>query len=580
VTAPNRNILWAETLVEELVAQGVEAACVAPGSRSTPLVVALADHPDVRIYSVLDERSAAYFALGRGRAGAPTAVVTTSGTATANLHPAVMEADRGRVPLLAVTADRPPELHDSGANQTVDQTKLYGDAVRWFRELAEPEPDARKLRSLRTSAARAVAEATGPPAGPVHLNVPFRKPLEPVEVDGDVPADLTDRAPRGAEGRDGPYVRTARGAPTLEDAVVDDVAAALAEAERPLLVAGPADPPGDGVEAMATLAADVDAPLLADPLSGLRFGAHVPEAPVIGAYDAAIAADALPDPDVVLRVGASPTSKPLREYLAAADARQFLVDPAGGWREAEFAATDLLAAAPDRLVATLAERLSRERDRTWTDRFRAVGDAHWDRLDGARDELFEGGLLADVASLAPDPATLVVSNSMPVRDLDRFGRPRDADLRVLGNRGTSGIDGVTSTALGAGSATDDPLVLVTGDLAYYHDMNGLLSLSRCDVDATVVLINNDGGGIFHMLPIEDFDPPFTDQFRTPHGLEFAPTGDIYDLSFRRAESRSAFRTAFEHAADAEGTQVIEVRTDAADSHRTRERLTAALGEQV
>jgi 2-succinyl-5-enolpyruvyl-6-hydroxy-3-cyclohexene-1-carboxylate synthase len=579
VTAPNRNTLWAETLVDELVAQGVEAACVAPGSRSTPLVVALADHPDVRIYSVLDERSAAYFALGRGRAGAPTAVVTTSGTATANLHPAVMEADRGRVPLVAVTADRPPELRDSGANQTVDQTKLYGDAVRWFRELAEPEPDARKLRSLRTTAARAVAEATGPAAGPVHLNVPFRKPLEPIEVDGDVPEDLPDRAPRGAAGREGPYVRTARGTPTLEDAVVDDVAAALADAQRPLLVAGPADPPGDGVEPLAQLAAHVDAPLLADPLSGLRFGTHVAETPVVGSYDAASAAGAHPAPDVGVRVGASPTSKPLRKYLAAADARQFLVDPAGGWREATFAATDLLAAAPGRLAAALAERLPAEGERPWTDRFRTVEDAHWDRLDGARDELFEGGLLADVAALAPDPATLVVSNSMPVRDLDRFGRPRDAALRVLGNRGTSGIDGVTSTALGAGSATDDPLVFVTGDLAYYHDMNGLLSLSRCEVDATVVLINNDGGGIFHMLPIEQYDPPFTDQFRTPHGLEFEPTGDLYDLSFRRAESRSAFRTAFEDAADAEGTQVIEVRTDAAESHRTRDRLTAALGEQ-
>jgi 2-succinyl-5-enolpyruvyl-6-hydroxy-3-cyclohexene-1-carboxylate synthase len=579
VTAPNRNTLWAETLVDELVAQGVEAACVAPGSRSTPLVVALADHPDVRIYSVLDERSAAYFALGRGRAGAPTAVVTTSGTATANLHPAIMEADRGRVPLVALTADRPPELRDSGANQTVDQTKLYGDAVRWFRELAEPGPDARKLRSLRTNAARAVVEATGPPAGPVHLNVPFRKPLEPVEVDGDVPGDLADRAPRGAAGREGPYVRTARGTPRLDEAVVDDVAAALADAERPLLVAGPADPPGDGVESLADLAAHVDVPLLADPLSGLRFGAHVTETPVVGAYDAAIAAGALPDPDVVVRFGASPTSKPLREYLAAADARQFLVDPAGGWREAEFAATDLLSTSPGGLAAALADRLGRERDRSWTDRFRAVEDTHWDRLDGARDELFEGGLVADVAALAPDPATLVVSNSMPVRDLDRFGRPRDADLRVLGNRGTSGIDGVTSTALGAGSTTDDPLVLVTGDLAYYHDMNGLLSLSRCDVDATVVLINNDGGGIFHMLPIEQFDPPFTDQFRTPHGLEFAPTGDLYDLSFRRAESRSAFRDAFEEAAPAEGTQVLEVRTDAAESHRTRDRLTAALGGQ-
>jgi 2-succinyl-5-enolpyruvyl-6-hydroxy-3-cyclohexene-1-carboxylate synthase len=579
MSAPNRNALWAETLVEELVAQGVTAACVAPGSRSTPLVVALADHPEVRIYSVLDERSAAYFGLGRGRVGEPTAVVTTSGTATANLHPAVMEADRGRVPLVALTADRPPELRDSGANQTVDQTKLYGDAVRWFRQLAEPAPDARKLRSLRTTVARAVAEATGPPAGPVHLNVPFRKPLEPVEVEGDVPDDLGDRAPLGAEGREGPYVRTVRGTPSLDDAAVDRVAAALSDADRPLLVAGPADPLGDDLAPLAALADRLEAPLLADPLSGLRFGDHVGDAPVVGAYDAALAVDALPEPDVVLRVGGSPTSKPLRKYLADADASQFLVDPAGGWREAEFTATDLLAAPPGLLTRALSERLRSTADRAWTDRFRSVERAHWAAVANESDELFEGGLLADVAALAPDPSTLVVSNSMPVRDLDRFGQPREAAVRVVGNRGTSGIDGVTSTALGAGSATDDPLVLVTGDLAYYHDMNGLLSLSRCDVDATIVLVNNDGGGIFHMLPIESFDPPFTDQFRTPHGLDFEPTGDLYDLAFRRVDSRADFRDAFATAAPADGTQVIAVRTDAAESHRTRERVTGALDDR-
>jgi 2-succinyl-5-enolpyruvyl-6-hydroxy-3-cyclohexene-1-carboxylate synthase len=580
MTAPNRNALWAGTLVEELVAGGVEAACVAPGSRSTPLVVALDDHPEVESFSVLDERSAAYFALGRGRVGTPTAVVTTSGTATANLHPAVVEADRARVPLLVLTADRPPDLQDSGANQTVDQTKLYGDAVRWFRELAEPETDARKLRSLRTTAIRAVAEATGTPAGPVHLNVPFRKPLEPIEVPGDVSEDLPERAPRGATGREGPFVRTTRGESRLDDDAVATIADALVAADRPLLVAGPADPPGDGVDALPSLAAALDAPLLADPLSGLRFGDHADDAPVLGAYDAALAATELPYPDVVLRVGASPTSKPLRKYLADADARQFLVDPAGGWREAAFTATDLVAAAPGWLADALVERIdagNREADASadpsWPDQFRDLEARHWDLVADARDELFEGGLLADVAHLAPDPSTVVVSNSMPVRDLDRFGRPRDADLRVLANRGASGIDGVTSTALGAGSATEDPLVLVTGDLAYYHDMNGLLSLSRCGVEATIVVVNNDGGGIFHLLPIEQFDPPFTDQFKTPHGLDFAPTGDLYGLRFRRVDSRAAFREAFTEAAPADGTQVIEVVTDADGSHRIRERLT-------
>jgi 2-succinyl-5-enolpyruvyl-6-hydroxy-3-cyclohexene-1-carboxylate synthase len=189
-------------------------------------------------------------------------------------------------------------------------------------------------------------------------------------------------------------------------------------------------------------------------------------------------------------------------------------------------------------------------------------------------------VLSAVAAEAPDPATMMVSNSMPVRDLDRFGEPRAADLTVLGNRGASGIDGITSTGLGAGSATDSPLVLVTGDLAYYHDMNGLLAIGRCDVDATIVEVNNDGGGIFHMLPIEEFDPPFTEQFRTPHGLDYEATGDLYDFDFERVEELPAFRSAFRESVGSEGTQVIEVTTDAAESHRFREQLEKRVATKI
>ncbi len=584
MTAPNRNTLWAEILVEELAAAGLDAACISPGSRSTPLTLAVADHPDVRVFSHLDERSGAFFALGRGRrTGQPTAVVCTSGTAAANFHPAVLEASEGRVPLLVLTADRPPALHDSGANQTTDQEQLYGDAVRWYRTLPEPEPEPRKLRSLRVTADRAVAETTGTPAGPVHLNVPFRKPLEPTPVPGDVPETLPDESPLGVGGREGPFVRTGAGRLDPDSADVGVLADAVEAADRGLLVCGPADPtvPGPDSGALEEFVATTGVPVLADPLSGHRFGPHVPDLPVCGGYDSYLDADGWPDPDVVLRFGASPTSKVLRQYLRDADARQVLVDPAGGWREAEFTATDLIVADPTRLLERLSQAVSGANHREWRDRFVAGEREYWPLVeDACAASFFEGAILHDVARYLPDPATVFVSNSMPVRDLDRFGRPRGADVTALGNRGVSGVDGVTSSALGAGSATEDPLVLVTGDLAYYHDMNGLLALARCGVDATVVLVNNDGGGIFHMLPIEDFDPPFTEQFVTPHGLDFAPTGDLYDLSFRRVEGRSGFVDAFETSVGSEGTQVVEVRTDAESSHRTRERLHERVCERL
>jgi len=582
MTAPNRNALWARTLVEELVASGVDAVCLAPGSRSTPLTVAFAEHDDVEVFSHLDERSAAFFALGRARrTGTATPVVCTSGTAAANFHPAVIEASQARVPMLVLTADRPPELRDSGANQTVDQEKLYGDSVRWYADVAEPEPDARKLRSFRTTAARAVAEATGTPAGPVHLNLPFRKPLEPVEVPDDVPADFAERNPLAGEGRDGPFVSVTQGTPALDADDLDAVAAAVADADRGLLVAGPSDVPAPAPsrDALAALAEATGFPVLADPLSGHRFG-H--EEGVVGGYDAYLVpevTDDWPDPDVVVRFGASPTSKTLRQYLERADARQFVVDPAGGWREATFTATDLVVADPTRFARGVADAVDRSSSTDWRARFERAEAAYWDLVDDT-DEYFEGAVVGAVADLLPDPATLFVSNSMPVRDLDRFARPRAADVTALGNRGASGIDGITSSALGAGSATDDPLVLVTGDLAYYHDMNGLLALARCDVDATVVEINNDGGGIFHMLPIEEYDPPFTEQFRTPHGLDFEPTADLYDLSFDRVETLPALRDAVDASLETSGTQVVEVVTDAESSHRTRERLQERAVERV
>ncbi|QLD88156.1 2-succinyl-5-enolpyruvyl-6-hydroxy-3-cyclohexene-1-carboxylic-acid synthase [Natronomonas salina] len=573
------NELWGTAIADELAKAGVEAAVLSPGSRSTPLTVALADHPDIETYSQLDERSAAYFALGRAkRTGEPTPLVSTSGTALANFHPAVVEADSARVPMLLLTADRPPELQDSGANQTVDQEKLYGDSVRQYRKLPEPEAADRKLRSLRTAVCRAIATAAGTEPGPVHLDVPFRKPLEPGAgpgaapkgvPDGSVPAGFPEAYPLAVEGRDGPFVETTRGRAALAQGDRRALAEAISGAGSGLIVCGPADRPSPARDALLGLARASGFPVAADPLSGARFGVHVgmDGATVLGGYDTYLPTiDA--DPEVVVRFGASPTSKPLRHYLRDSGARQFVVDPAGGWREATFTATDLVVADETRLATELASAVDRDPG-GYADRLRAAERDYWELVAGAEPE--EGAVLAEVVDGAPDPATLFVSNSMPVRDLDRFGRPRTANLTVLGNRGASGIDGITSTGLGAGSATDDPLVIVTGDLAYYHDMNGLLTISRCDVDATIVCVNNDGGGIFHLLPIEEHDA-FDEWFRTPHGLDFEHSADLYGLEFARTDDRAEFRELYAESVKIDGSQVIEFVADSQRNHDDRRAL--------
>jgi len=252
MTAPNRNTLWGRAIASELARSGVQTACISPGSRSTPLTVALDEHSDIRTISALDERSAAYFALGRARrTGEVTPLVSTSGTAAANYHPAVIEANQGRVPLLLLTADRPPELRESGANQTIDQQKLYGGSVRWDKELPEPRAENRTLRSLRTDICRAVGIAEGTPAGPVHLNVPFAKPLEPTPVEGDVPASLSALATAG-RGEETPFVRRTAGTTEPDERDLRLVAESLA-VDRGLVVAGPADPPGLDPEAVTAL---------------------------------------------------------------------------------------------------------------------------------------------------------------------------------------------------------------------------------------------------------------------------------------------------------------------------------------
>jgi len=582
MSAPNRNTLWARAILSELAAAGVDAVCVSPGSRSTPLTVAAAEHDDITVFSHLDERAAAYFALGRAkRTGRPTPLICTSGTAAANYHPAVLEADRGRVPLLALTADRPPERTDTGANQTADQEKLYGDAVRWYRDLPEPAADDRKLRTLRTTVARAVAASADAPAGPVHLNCRFRKPLEPTAVPGDVPDSFSATHPEAATGRDGPYVRTTPSTRTPDGDAIARLAADVEPAERGLVVCGPTS--GLDSESLRELVDATGFPVLADPLSGVRFGPHVPETPVFGGYDAYLderITDAWPDPDTVIRFGASPTSKTLRKYLSRTGARQYLVDPAGGagWREAESRVTERIAADEAALASALAGRLSRDPTREWHDRFARAEATHFRGAALAPDSM-EGSVVRTAFDAAPAGSSVFVSNSMPVRDADRFVAPGEKQVGIFGNRGVSGIDGITSTALGVGSASDGPLVLLTGDVAYYHDLTGLLAIERCGVDATVVLINNDGGGIFHMLPIESFDPPFESQFKTPHGVDFAPTGDLFDFEFVRSAPDS-FAETYRASLSSAGTQVIEVRTDSAASHRARECLQDELADAL
>lgn len=596
MNAPNRNTLWAQTFVDELARSGLQAVCIAPGSRSTPLTIAFAAEPRIRLYSHLDERSAAFFALGLALAGQkPVALVCTSGTAAANFYPAVIEAHQARVPLLLLTADRPHELRHSGANQTIDQVKLYGDQVRWFVDVALPEanPPASSLRSLRTLAGRALAVATGSPPGPVHLNFPFRKPLEPIPVPGDQLNPAAVQTVDALAGRPAqqPFTRFSRGTVAPSEDQIDSLAAAMQDTSRGLIICGPRCPGGAFPQAVTRLARLMDYPILADPLSGLRFGSHLEQANglILGSYENFLPGwqtRGWPAPQLMLRFGAMPTGKAIGDYLeSAAGCRQFAVDGHGVWADATHQLTDFIWAEPEITCQQLAGRLEANQitaaDPGWATMFRQAEQKSWATIELARSEtFFEGGILADVVELLPPEAILYVASSLPVRHLEQFGRPGNVPLRVLANRGVSGIDGTIASALGAAAAAAAPLVLVTGDVAFYHDLNSLLALRRCEVKATIVLINNDGGGIFHRLPIAQFDPPFTDLFLTPHGLDFEPAIRMFGADYIRVTTRADFRDALRQSLGAAVPRVIEVPSDSARFEQRRREIMARIAEQL
>jgi 2-succinyl-5-enolpyruvyl-6-hydroxy-3-cyclohexene-1-carboxylate synthase len=575
--------------VQELVRCGMRAACTSPGSRCAPLVLSLAREPGLRCYSHVDERCAGFFALGLAKAsGLPVAVACTSGTAVAELHPAAVEAREARVPLLLLSADRPAELRENGAGQAIDQLKLFGDAAKWFFEVSVHDAGTAQLRWMRTLACRAYWTALEGRAGVVHLNFPLREPLVD---DGPLPEDATARA-GGA-----PYV--GRGVPPSSGR---EAAAALrhqfARARRGVVVAGRHERPDGLGLAVAEFAAAAGWPLLADPMSGGRRG---PAA--IAHYDALLRGGAFAaahDPDLILRVGDLPVSKPLRTWLAdRADVPQLALDPEGAWQDPDAVLRQSLPLDPTETLAALAAQQPQPSDRDWLGRWRSADERASEAIVGvlAPAGLSEPTAASELGVLLPEEATLFVASSMPVRDIETFWPVREDPPRVLCNRGANGIDGTVSAAFGA-AAAGGPAVLLVGDVALAHDIGGLLAARRLELELTIVLLDNGGGGIFDFLPVAEAELArapapgavggggsssgggsedlYTRHIATPTGLDFAAAAALYGLRHERVDDVAAFRAALERSLLGGGSSIIEVRGERAANVALHRRVWAAV----
>ncbi len=584
MNAPNRNLLYARIVVDELARAGLRAVCIAPGSRSTPLVMAFAEHPDIRVYSHIDERSAAFFALGLALAAdRPVAVVCSSGTATANFFPAVIEAHYAHVPLLVLTADRPHELRDSGANQTVDQVKLYGDHVLWSVDMPLPEADPGPLaiRALRTTANRAFALANGMPKGPVHLNFPFRKPLEPTPVPGDS-IEVTDGRPERR-----PHTIISRGLLMATYEQIDHLVQAVRDRRRGVIVCGPRSPRGDFPLVVKRLAAACGFPILADAQSNVRFhdDASSDQVVIIGGHDWYV--ERMPPPELIIHFGALPTSAALDSYLSRADAYRIMISADGVWADANHQIDVFVHAEPITLSLSASNWLAQDPpqpDRAWLDLWRRAEASAWEALDALiADEFFDGAAVSAALAALPEESHLFVANSLPIRHVEQYARPDARRLRVLCNRGASGIDGTISSALGAAAHArqiDRPLALLSGDLAFYHDLNGLLAVKRLGIGAVMIVLNNNGGGIFRRLPVAAFDPPFTELFVTPPDLDFAHAAAMYGIDYTPADSAAAIHDAVSAAMHSRRAAIVEVKTDGEHDDRRHKALLAAVGGQV
>jgi 2-succinyl-5-enolpyruvyl-6-hydroxy-3-cyclohexene-1-carboxylate synthase len=566
----NTNTLWCSVLVETLFRLGLRQAVISPGSRSAPLTFAFARHARIEAVPVLDERSAAFFALGLAKQHhRPVALVCTSGTAAANFLPAVVEAHESGVPLLVLTADRPPELRGCHAGQAIDQLELYGGFVNLFQDMPVPQASLTALRGLRKAIERAWAGTARPMVGPVHLNCPFRDPLPPLAQE--LPAGITPAAvKRLLSGVIGAALRRdvpGRGAKPL-----------LRGEEAGVIVVGPNDPvsPGSFVADVARVSRALGWPVLADALSPVRMDARR-AGHVVAHYDAILrirSEAAALRPKRVICVGGWPTSKVLREWLQQSDPETVLltdrVDNMDGLRlrtrqvRGGFDAwcCGYRGKAP---LGTYAKR--------WLSADRWAAEALRAGLARAR-ALVEPAVVPVLARHLPERTTLFVASSMPVRDLEYFWPAGAGRQRIMFNRGANGIDGTLSTALGVAHG-GAPAVLLTGDLALLHDTNGFLSVPKFRGGLTIVLINNNGGGIFDHLPVARFEPPFEEFFATPQHIDFRKLCATYGVAHVAVKSTAQLARLVAKLPKS-GVRVLELRTDRKRDAAFRKQLFAGL----
>jgi len=564
----NRNNLWAKIFIDQLADLGVKNACISPGSRSTPLTYTLSKNRKIKSFVHVDERSSAFFALGLAKAtGFPVIVITTSGTAVAELYPAIIEAYQQRVPLIVCTADRPSELIGTGANQTINQHNIFKNHIRWFRDLGLPSISETGLHHLQRIAINSFHISLYKDKGPVHLNFPFRKPLEPFSYTDEVNKGIFKIKPqRGFKNK----MELSKQLAKISEKLLEKIIAT----ERGIIITGPMDYDSDLVRKVKQLSSLLKYPIVADGLSQFRFGTSVNDKNILSNFNSIVQSDNFlknHDPDIIIQLGRTPTSSAIENFFVRTNADRYLVNSFGDNFDPARNAQVVLAFSPnyfcDDLQAQLLKKKFKRQETDWLKDFIKADEICKNiktKVIKKSKELNELSIITEIFNYLPSGSNIFIGNSLPVRDLDNFLSNNSKRFTIYFNRGASGIDGVTSTALGI-ATRNKPTILITGDLSFLHDLNALTVAIKYSIPITIIVINNNGGGIFQSLPIAQKVKRFTEYFVTPHNLDLSGIVKSFGIDYQLITNRSKLQNHLKKVLDRNYPLVLEIRTDAVNS---------------
>lgn len=571
----NRNILWANIFIDQLAALGVKYACISPGFRSTPLTYVLSKNRKIKSFINFDERSSAFFALGLARIlKQPVIVVTTSGTAVANLYPAIIEAYQQRTPLIICTADRPPELIGTGANQTINQHNIFKNHIRWFRDLGMPSISETGFHHLQKIATEAYRISLFEDRGPVHLNFPFRKPLEPTTPTDEVNISTVKIQPLKYSKHKSSIINNS----SFIEKTISRISEEIINTEKGIILAGPMDSERERIKAIKKLSELIKYPVFADGLSHMRFGVSKTDKFINTNFNSILSSESFKldhQPELILQFGRTPTSSVIENFLAESGANRYLINRYGDkfdpTRNAKAIVNYESAAFCNQLILDLKTKKFSRKNSDWLKDFNkaeVISTSIKNKILGNAKFPNEPAIIIEIFQHVPAGSNIFIGNSLPVRDLDNFVSSLSKRLTIHFNRGASGIDGVTSTALGI-SSIKKPAILITGDLSILHDLNALAIAVKYSIPIIIFVINNNGGGIFETLPIADKSEKFREFFITPNNLNFSDITQAFGIDYKQIRQRDDLPLFLQNVSNRKSPIVIEVKTNAVKSAEIR-----------